>query len=95
MFPKPLDHAILDRELGIVDSTGNIVHGSVAIGPKEKSWLFTPDSSWRKGSYSIQVGTTIADLAGNMVDRPFEIDVFERVDQSLNRTTRSISFNVD
>lgn len=43
----------------------------------------------KKGAYSIRVGTATADLAGNMIDRPFEIDVFERVDQNLNRTTRS------
>jgi hypothetical protein len=37
----------------------------------------------------------VADLAGNMVDRPFEIDVFEKVDKAITRTTRTIRFNID
>ena len=64
------------------------MEGAVAVGPEEKTWIFTPDTAWNKGSYTIRVGTALADLAGNMIDRPFEIDVFERVDQNLNRTTR-------
>ena len=94
-FPKPMDHAILQRELDVVSSTGSVVEGGIAVGPEEKTWIFTPDAAWKKGSYSIRVGTATADLAGNMIDRPFEIDVFERVDQNLNRTTRSLEFRVD
>ena len=95
VFPEPMDHAILQRELDVVTSTGTVVGGAVAVGPDEKTWIFTPDSAWNRGSYTIRVGTALADLAGNMIDRPFEIDVFERVDQNLNRTTRSLEFRVD
>jgi len=95
VFPEPLDHAILQRELDIVDSAGSPVRGSVSIGPDEKSWFFTPDAAWKKGTYSLEVGTSVADLAGNMVDRPFEIDVFEKVDKTITRTTRTIRFNID
>lgn len=94
-FPKPMDHAILQRELDVVGPGGTVTTGGVAIGPDEKSWNFTPDSAWKSGTYTIRVGTATADLAGNMIDRPFEIDVFERVDQNLNRTTRSLEFKVD
>jgi len=94
-FPEPLDHAILQRELEVVTSTGAVIKGGVAIGPDEKRWIFTPDAAWKKGAYAIRVGAALADLAGNMIDRPFEIDVFERVDQNLNRSTRSLEFKVD
>ena len=94
-FPEPMDHAILQRELDIVTSTGTVIKGGVAIGPDEKRWIFTPDATWKKGTYAIRVGNSLADLAGNMIDRAFEIDVFERVDQNLNRSTRSIEFKVD
>jgi hypothetical protein len=94
VFPEPLDHAILQRELEVVNS-GTVIAGSVSIGPEEKSWIFTPDAAWKKGTYSIEVGTSVADLAGNMIDRPFEIDVFEQVDKSLVRTTRTIKFNIE
>jgi hypothetical protein len=94
-FPKPMDHAILQRELDVVGPGGTATTGGVVIGPDEKSWVFTPDLAWKSGTYTIRVGTATADLAGNMIDRPFEIDVFERVDQNLNRTTRSLEFRVN
>jgi hypothetical protein len=90
-----MDHAILQRELDVVASGGAVITGGVEVGTGERSWIFTPDVAWKKGSYSIRVGTSLADLAGNMIDRPFEIDVFERVDQNLNRTTRSLEFSVN
>jgi len=95
VFPEPMDNAILQRELDVTTSSGIVIEGGVAVGPDEKSWVFTPDAAWKKGAYTIRVGTALADLAGNMIDRPFEIDVFERVDQNLNRTTRSVAFTVD
>jgi hypothetical protein len=95
VFPEPLDHGILQRELDITTSSGAIIEGGVTIGADEKSWIFTPDIAWKKGSYTLRVGTTLADLAGNMIDRPFEIDVFERVDQNLNRSTRTLGFQID
>lgn len=95
VFPEPLDHGILQRELDITTSSGAIIEGGVAVGADEKSWIFTPDLAWKKGTYTIRVGTALADLAGNMIDRPFEIDVFERVDQNLDRTTRSLEFKID
>jgi len=94
-FPEPLDHAILQRELDVVTASGGVIEGGVEVGSDERTWIFTPDSAWKKGTYAVRVGTSLADLAGNMVDRPFEIDVFDRVDQSLNRTTRSIEFKID
>ena len=94
-FPESLDHAILQRELDVVTAANVVIHGDVAVGAEEKSWIFTPDLAWKKGDYKIRVGTTVADLAGNMIDRPFEIDVFEKVEKSVDRATRSIEFKID
>ena len=94
-FPEPMDRALTERELDIVDSSGTSVRGSISVGAGEKSWIFTPDAVWKKGSYEVRVGSVIADLAGNMIDRPFEIDVFEQVDQVLDRSIRSIPFKID
>ncbi|HET9941950.1 MAG TPA: Ig-like domain-containing protein, partial [Terriglobia bacterium] len=95
VFPESMDHAILQREIDVVTATGTAIQGTVASGPEEKTWIFTPDTPWKSGTYALRVGMTLADLAGNMIDRPFEIDVFERVDKNLNRTTRSLQFKVD
>jgi len=94
-FPEPMDHAILQRELEVVTSRGAVIRGAVSVGSGERSWLFTPDLAWTKGSYNVRVGTALADLAGNMIDRPFEIDTFERVDENPSRSTRSLEFKVE
>jgi hypothetical protein len=94
-FPEPMDHAILEREIDVTTSSGVVIKGGVAVGTGERSWVFTPDAAWKSGTYSIRVGTALADLAGNMIDRPFEIDVFDRVDKNLDRTTRSLQFKVE
>jgi len=93
-FPEPLDHAILQREIEVFTSTGTAITGDVSVGPNERSWLFTPDVAWNRGTYAIRVGTSLADLAGNMIDRPFEIDVFDKVDSGA-RATRSIEFKIE
>src|SRR5204863_513306 len=45
-FPRPLDRALLDRSLKVVDSHGKPIAGKVTIGAEEKSWLFRPDQPW-------------------------------------------------
>jgi hypothetical protein len=93
-FPKPMDRALLERELEIMDESGNPVNGSIDIDRYETRWRLTPESPWKAVTYSVRVGTILADLAGNMVDHPFEIDVFENVDQQLTHQTHSLSFTV-
>ena len=74
-FDEPLDHALLHRLLWIEDAAGNAIEGSIAIGDAERTWSFTPTSSWPAGSYVLRVGRRLEDVAGNRVGRPFEVDV--------------------
>ena len=46
------------------------------------------------GDYSLVVGTTLEDLAGNRIGRLFEVDVFERVEERITTTTVSLPFQV-
>ena len=94
-FTEPLDHALLERELDVMDASGSRVEGSVEIDRNETRWRFTPSSPWKPGNYSIRVGTVIADLAGNMVDHPFEVDVFEKVDDRIARESRELPFTIN
>ena len=92
-FSEPLDHALLERELEVIDASGSRVEGSVEIDRNETRWRFIPSSPWKSGDYSISVGTVIADLAGNMVDHPFEVDVLDKVD--VARETRELPFSIN
>lgn len=94
-FPEPLDHALMERHLEVLDPYGNPLPGSIEIDRDEMRWRFNPITPWKNDGYAVRVGTVIADLAGNMVDRPFEVDVFEKVDQRLVRETRVIPFRIN
>ena len=93
-FPESMDHGLISRLLEIIDSQGDFVEGSVRVDGNETRWQFTPRERWRAGDYSLSVDTTLEDLAGNRIDRPFEVDVFERVDQRIETTTVSLPFKV-
>ena len=94
-FPKSMDHAILLRELDVYDSAGAVIDGPVALDRDETQWKLTPGTPWKKGKYILQVGTSTADLAGNMVGRAFEVDLFEQVDERITRQTRDLKFTID
>jgi len=93
-FPEPMDHGLLMRVLEVMDPQGNFVEGSIQVDRDETRWRFTPDEPWRTGDYSLSVDTTLEDLAGNRLNRPFEVDVFERVEERITTTTVSLPFRV-
>ena len=74
-FPKPLDHALLQRMLWIVDADGRKVAGTVRVGREETLWGFQPEKAWSAGSYRLMINTALEDPAGNNVASPFEVDV--------------------
>ncbi len=74
-LPEPMDHALLQRCLTIMDPTGQPVPGIVAISKRDTSWFFTPDRPWQSGNYTLHVATILEDLAGNSVGRLFEVDL--------------------
>jgi hypothetical protein len=75
-FDEPLDSAMLLRVILVRDNSDKEVTGEVTVGKDESSWTFQPTSDWLPGDYSLAVETTLEDLAGNSLGRPFEVDVF-------------------
>jgi hypothetical protein len=93
-FPEPLDHGLLMRLLEVRDAQGEFIEGSIQVDRHETRWQFTPDGPWRAGDYSLSVDTRLEDLAGNKLNRPFEVDVFERVEERITTTTVSLPFRI-
>jgi hypothetical protein len=82
VFDKPLDRAIVERRLTVVDGAGKLIPGKVEISGEEQRWAFTPDTPWVAGSYQLQVPILIEDLAGNNVGKPFDLDLLEDKQQT-------------
>ena len=73
-LPKPMDHALLQDMLWVVDAGGRKIAGEVAVTDGETRWRFMPREPWTAGSYRLVVDKRLEDLAGNSVGRPFEVD---------------------
>ena len=91
-FAEPLEHALALRLLTVTDETGQPVAGKSVLTEHESRWSFTPDAAWRRGRYQLVVQTTLEDLAGNNIGKPFEVDLIEGVQRSLTSHSVKLPF---
>jgi hypothetical protein len=79
-FPRPLDHALLQRMIGVEGAMGKAIDGAISVTDEERRWQLVPAQPWPAGELTLVVEKTLEDGAGNNLARPFEVDVFDRVD---------------
>lgn len=91
-FPRPLDHELLETLLDVATRGGRPVQGTVDIERGETRWRFTPTEPWAAGDYAVHAGKTLEDLAGNSIGHPFDVDVFEKVEERIARETAVLEF---
>jgi hypothetical protein len=94
IFTEPMDHALAQRVIGVANESGKIVVGDVSLTDQERRWTFLPSNPWRRGPHKLVIQTTIEDLAGNNIGKPFEVDLFEGVERRLSTSTVKLSFEV-
>jgi hypothetical protein len=73
-FGESLDYFLLGETISIVNDKNEIIPGELKTSDKERMIAFTPQQSWKQGSYRIQVRAILEDLAGNNLNRPFDRD---------------------
>ena len=93
-FGEPMDQALALRMIRVVDRDGKEVAGTAGLEDREKRWTFTPDAAWRSGRYSLVVQTTIEDLAGNNIGKPFDVDLAEGAKRVETRKAVALAFQV-
>lgn len=93
-FGRPLDHALLQHSLKVVDAAGVLVSGEATDGPGEWCWWFEPDSPWQPGRYELVVDPRLEDLAGNSLVRVFDRDLLRSEDTPGDSRPARISFEV-
>jgi len=81
-FPQPLDRALLEHTITVVGPDGKPIAGEVTVGKDERTWKFSADQAWIAGQHELVIDTTLEDLAGNRINRPFEVDEFKEIDKS-------------
>jgi hypothetical protein len=73
-FDEPVDPVMLETALTLSREEENVairITGSV----DGRSWKATPHRPWATGEYELRADPLLEDLAGNSLDRPFEIDL--------------------
>lgn len=91
-FPRPLDHALLERTFSVVDGAGQRVPGRIAITDAERRWEFSPGSPWASGGQQLVVDSVLEDTAGNSIGRAFEVDEQHPITKSV--TTETVKFSI-
>lgn len=94
-FPEPLDHALLERRFKVLDAQGHELQGRVTVDSHEQRWGFIPSRAWNAGAHQVVFPKTLEDLAGNNVGKPFDVDLFERVDRSLSPELVTLPFTAN
>jgi len=93
-FSEPLDRALAERVIRVINDSHEPVEGKAGLEDQERQWTFVPGSPWHRGSYQIVIETTIEDLAGNNIGKPFEVDLFENVQRRVTNSTVRLPFDV-
>ncbi len=93
-FPEPLDHALLQRLVWVEDAGNRAVEGQVHVGDDERQWAYVLGKAWKVGDYRIMIGTSLEDLAGNNVARPFEVDRVQRPEDEFIPDYVALDFKI-
>jgi hypothetical protein len=93
-FPRPLDYGLLHRALRVVSGQGDPLEGTVDVQRAETRWLFTPRDPWRPGDYRLLAASTLEDVAGNRIGRPFEVEAFGSGAGARKATSAALPFRI-
>jgi hypothetical protein len=91
-FDEPLDAALAQRLVRVRSGERDLELAETRLGDGERELQFTPVEPWPRGELQLTVVTTIEDLAGNNVGKPFEVDLFEGVERRINRELVAVPF---
>jgi hypothetical protein len=91
-FNEPLDEAMLHHALAVVDSADTPVAGRIDIDREETRWRFHPAVAWSPGRHALVVDGVLEDLAGNNLERPFEVDVVRPTERTVAPRTVRLPF---
>jgi hypothetical protein len=93
-FDGALDEALARRLISVERDRRPLAAAKVWLSENEVQWNFLPAVAWEAGPYALAVQTTIEDLAGNNIGKPFEVDLFEGVERRITSETVRVPFEV-
>ena len=94
VFPRPLDHALLQRLITVRLASGPQIEGEVLISREEQRWELRPTHEWPSGKFEVVIDSALEDLAGNRIGRAFEVDVVGPVIQRIQDRVIRLEFEI-
>lgn len=94
VFDEPLDYAMLQRVIRVMDGDGREIDGEVTLADRETRWLFKPAEKWSAGEYLLQVATSLEDVVGNSIAKLFEVDISRSHQRAATDKTVTLPFVV-
>ena len=91
-FDRPLDRALLEHSLVVLDAHDRAVDGQATIADGESSWTFRPLHPWRPEVYHLSVDARLEDLAGNSLTRLFDRDLTHPKDAPIDIDRAMLEF---
>lgn len=73
-FGESLENAIAMRGMQLY-LQGAAIEGEFSLRQQESECAFHPVNAWRAGTFELRVNSTMEDLAGNSLRKPFEIEM--------------------
>ena len=95
VFSESLDHLSLAYRIRVRAPDGALVAGRIALGEREREWMFHPQRHWQRGQYQIVVDPRLEDLAGNRPTGLFDDPTGHSRSRQATATPTIISFAVD
>ncbi|MDE2680284.1 MAG: hypothetical protein OSB29_02835 [Verrucomicrobiota bacterium] len=93
-FQHPLDWALLHTMLTVLDARDKLLTGKTEVTRNETQWRFTPTQPWATGDYRLKVDWELEDLAGNNLERLFEVNLNKPTEPTFDRP-RYLEFKIE
>ncbi|HKS05140.1 MAG TPA: hypothetical protein VJR92_02405, partial [Gemmatimonadaceae bacterium] len=91
-FREPMDHALASRMLAVKYRDGRSIDGTIELFDHDTRWRFTPRALWGTGPHYIEVDTELEDLAGNSLQRLFDVAPGDTASRGTDSATVRVPF---
>lgn len=88
-FDEPLDSAMLTHALRIQNTAGAVQLARPQASPDGLQWSARPQQPWPQGTLELHANPTLEDLAGNSLEKLFEVDVAAEIPAAQAITSRT------
>lgn len=93
-FGEVLDFALMQKTISVWNQQDQQIIGQIQIGPKQDNWQFYPETPWQSGTYKILIDSKLEDLAGNNLNRNFDVDLQSQAQQNTAKSYHTLFLSI-